>query len=123
LNFYFILLFFTTTVVLAQHPISIKLDDSDGLPNTSFYDILEDSKGFIWLATGKGLYRYDGEKYINYTNDKLKGLSVFRLRLDGEDQVWCTSLSGQIFYVKNNQLELFIDLKEQNFKSIDLINF
>jgi ligand-binding sensor domain-containing protein len=116
-------LFFTATVVLAQHPISIKLDDSDGLPNTSFYDILEDSKGFIWLATGKGLYRYDGEKYINYTNDKLKGLSVFRLRLDGEDQVWCTSLSGQIFYVKNNQLELFIDLKEQNFKSIDLINF
>lgn len=33
---------------------------TDGLPDNSINDILEDSNGFLWLATWNGLGRYDG---------------------------------------------------------------
>ncbi|HSN16736.1 MAG TPA: two-component regulator propeller domain-containing protein, partial [Gammaproteobacteria bacterium] len=32
----------------------------DGLSNNEVYDIAQDKKGYIWLATADGLDRYDG---------------------------------------------------------------
>ncbi|MBA7521835.1 Sensor histidine kinase RcsC [subsurface metagenome] len=50
------------------------LTESDGLPNNSVKSILEDDRGYLWLATNKGLTRYnpfDGD-IINY--DVVDGL-------------------------------------------------
>ncbi|WP_452225782.1 histidine kinase [Lacinutrix cladophorae] len=96
----------------AQEPVSIHLTEKDGLPDVEFYSILEDSKGFIWLACDSGLYRYDGKNYTQYTNAEKRGLSVFQLTEDPQGRVWCTNISGQFFYVENNKLVTFLDLKE-----------
>ena len=72
--------------------------------------MIEDSKGFIWLAADKGLYRYDGNIYKNYTNDTKKGHSVFELHEDQKGRIWCINISGQIFYVKNDKLITVADL-------------
>ena len=34
--------------------------DELNLPQTTILSIYQDSKGYIWLATGKGVYRFDG---------------------------------------------------------------
>nr|WP_294936312.1 histidine kinase [uncultured Flavobacterium sp.] len=100
-------------LLFAQDPITIKLAEKDGLPDVEFYDIIEDSKGFVWLAADKGLYRFDGKDYQSYTNVNKRGLSVFGLKFDNQNQLWCNNISGQFFNLKNDKLELFLDLKNE----------
>lgn len=40
---------------------------NEGLPNSILFHILQDSRGYIWLCTDKGLSRYDGNSFRNYT--------------------------------------------------------
>ncbi|MEP5935755.1 MAG: two-component regulator propeller domain-containing protein, partial [Winogradskyella arenosi] len=110
---FFIIVIFGLCFIQAQEPISIHITEKDGLPDIEFYSILEDSKGFIWLASESGLYRYDGKSYIQYSNDEKRGLSVFDLSEDEQGRVWCTNISGQFFYIENNKLITFIDLKDE----------
>ncbi|WP_290799953.1 sensor histidine kinase [Flavobacterium sp.] len=110
---YSFLFYFVVNILFAQDPIAIKLSEKEGLPDVEFYDILEDNEGFVWLAADKGLYRFDGKEYASYHHVDKRGLSVFGLKLDKNGQLWCNNISGQFFYVKNNTLELFLDLKNE----------
>ncbi|WP_225035035.1 histidine kinase [Winogradskyella sp. SM1960] len=99
----------------AQEPVSVQLTEKDGLPDKEFYNIIEDRNGFIWLAADKGLFRYDGKVFKNYSNREKRGLSVFEPVEDQLGRIWCNNISGQFFYVENDQLITFIDLgKELN---------
>lgn len=107
----FILLLFYTAY--GQHPIYTQFTEKDGLPDIEFYNVVEDSKGFIWLAADKGFYRYDGNEFKIYTNKEKRGLSVFEPREDHKGRVWCCNVSGQFFYVENDKLVTFIDLGQE----------
>lgn len=52
---------FSQSILRIQH-----LSVNDGLSQSSVYSIIQDSYGFIWLATGDGLNRYDGREFIVY---------------------------------------------------------
>lgn len=108
-----ILLFLFAKQLFAQQPVTIQLTEKDGLPDIEFYDILEDKKGFIWLAADKGLYRYNGKSFVNFIHPQKRGLSVFGLYEDATGTIWCNNISGQFFYVKNEKLVLFTDLKNE----------
>ena len=96
----------------AQEPVSIHLTQKDGLPDKEFYNILEDKKGFIWLCADKGLFRFNGKTYKNYSNKEKRGLSVFNVLEDKKGTIWCNNISGQFFYVdKNDTLKTFVDLR------------
>ena len=41
------------------------LTPSDGMPQGTVYDTLQDSQGFVWLATEDGLVRYDGHELVS----------------------------------------------------------
>lgn len=43
-----------------------QLTTVDGLPNNTVRKILQDSHGFIWIATSNGLSRYDGTNFLNF---------------------------------------------------------
>ena len=106
------LLFLFCFRVYSQEPISIHLSKKEGLPDNEIYLITEDEKGFIWLAADKGLFRYDGKNFKTYTNKNKRGHSVFGVKTDVQNRVWCTNISGQFFYVENDTLTTFIDLKD-----------
>jgi len=97
----------------AQQPVSVHLTEKDGLPDKEFYNIIEDSKGFIWLCANKGLFRYDGKTFKNYSNKEKRGLSVFEPLEDNLGRIWCNNISGQFFYVEDDQLITFIDLRKE----------
>jgi ligand-binding sensor domain-containing protein/signal transduction histidine kinase len=42
---------------------------ADGLPRDHTTLIKQDSRGFIWIATGDGISRFDGYTFRNYTTD------------------------------------------------------
>ncbi|WP_198520084.1 sensor histidine kinase [Lacinutrix sp. Bg11-31] len=97
----------------AQEPVSVNLTEKDGLPDKEFYNIIEDSKGFIWLCADKGLFRYDGKNFKNYSNKEKRGLSVFNVLEDEQGKIWCNNIFGQFFYVEEDKLHTFIDLSTQ----------
>ena len=109
---FFILLIFSNKSI-AQHPVFYHLTEKDGLPDIEFYNMLEDNKGYIWLAADKGLFRYDGKVFKNYTHLKKRGLSVFGLKKDAEGRIWCNNISGQFFFIENGKLNLFTDIGKE----------
>ncbi|AUC13895.1 hypothetical protein BTO06_01435 [Tenacibaculum sp. SZ-18] len=106
-----LLVLFVVGILPAQEPISIHLTEKEGLPDKEFYCIIEDEKGFIWLAADKGLYRYDGFEFTFYSHPDQVGLSVFSLTKDDDNIIWYTNLANQIFYVKEGKVVLFKSLK------------
>ncbi|MEO6407027.1 MAG: two-component regulator propeller domain-containing protein, partial [Ferruginibacter sp.] len=48
------------------------LDMRQGLTNNQVNDIIQDSFGFIWIATKKGLNRYDGNYFMQFYADSNK---------------------------------------------------
>ncbi|WP_041566847.1 sensor histidine kinase [Nonlabens dokdonensis] len=98
---------------IAQEPVRIKVTEQNGLPSNEVYSIEEDSKGFVWIASNKGLVRYDGTTSKTYDHPEKVGLSVFELFVDEKDRVWCMNLTGQIFYAQGDDLTLFTDVSEE----------
>lgn len=107
-----IIFLFCFEFIYSQQPLIIQLSEKDNLPDNEFYDILESKDGIIWLAADKGLFKYDGKDFINYSHPKKRGISVFGLFEDECRRIWCNNVSGQFFYISKNKLELFIDLKD-----------
>lgn len=42
--------------------------DENGLPQNSVKSIVRDARGNIWLATERGLVRFDGNRFVNFDN-------------------------------------------------------
>lgn len=107
------LLFLVVTISLfAQQPISVHLTEKDGLPDNVIYSVTEDDNEFIWLSTGKGLYRYDGNEYKLFAHPEQVGLSVFSIKKDADNIIWFTNLANQLFYIKEGKVVLFTDFKD-----------
>ncbi len=69
----------------------ITLDD--GLTQETIYQVIQDRKGFIWLATSEGLNRYDGYNIKSFLhNDKTKGSIssdwIWAIKEDTQGQLW-----------------------------------
>ena len=54
---------------VAEHLPVRTYTTGDGLPRDAVTFIKQDSRGFIWLAAGDGLSRFDGYKFTTYSTD------------------------------------------------------
>lgn len=58
---------------ISAQPYTIKrLGMEDGLSSNYTQKIIQDQKGYIWVATSSGLNRFDGQKFILYGQDNHK---------------------------------------------------
>lgn len=67
----------------------------EGLSESVVQDIAQDDEGYIWLATGYGLNRFDGIRFQNYFEEQ--GLNSSRIRSllkDDEGKIWIGSEAG-----------------------------
>ncbi len=77
------------------------LDSRDGLAQNSVSAILQDSHGYIWLATQGGLHRYDGYTLRRFQHDPARADSlpdnlVTALADAGNGRLWVGSNSGGV---------------------------
>ncbi len=49
-----------------DHPSFVAISEKDGLFQSNVFSITQGGKGFIWMATEAGLYRYDGIEFKIY---------------------------------------------------------
>ncbi len=79
-----------TNPISAQVYLFEQIGLEDGLPNNRINDMIEDSRGFIWLATdGGGLIRFDGYEFKTFSqNAENSDLLAYSLKEDGEGNIW-----------------------------------
>ena len=88
-----------------QNPYHITIDKTSGLPSNSVYDIFQDSKGFMWFATGKGLCRYDGNDFKLFTADFQTSKSGSCIAEDKYGRIWYENFDGFLYYVEKGCLK------------------
>lgn len=101
------ILIFTQTTFANNGELEFRhLQIEDGLPSSTVYTVMQDSKGYMWFGTDIGLSRYDGYRFVNYTiKDGLPSNDIFELGEDGEGRIWMMSL-GTLAYYQNDQIHL-----------------
>jgi Histidine kinase/Two component regulator propeller len=100
----FLILFFVLCFASseAQKPVFRTINDLNGLPSNTVYDLIQDKSGFIWVAHDKGLSRYDGRSFVNFYSKSTKARGVSNLMQIGDD-IWCQDFIGNHYQVfKNN---------------------
>jgi len=77
--------------------------EEDGLASTYISDIQEDKYGFLWIATGHGVSRYDGNHFTNFTY-YYEDSTVHEIGYVGSlvidqtgENIWIGSKSGILF--------------------------
>ncbi|GLU44028.1 hybrid sensor histidine kinase/response regulator transcription factor [Allomuricauda sp. NBRC 101325] len=72
----------------------------DGLATDAVYNLIEDNAGFLWIASSKGVTRFDGSTFVNYEyyddNGVQKSIGdVLELSIDQKNKyIFITSRSG-----------------------------
>lgn len=72
---------------------------SDGLPSNEVHDIYQDSRGFMWFATDRGLARYDGTKFKVYREPQgLPSPVLLRFLPENDHKIWIINVKNELFY-------------------------
>ncbi len=96
------LLFAATNVQAQSTPmVFAHLGVEDGLSQASVLDVMQDSAGFIWLATENGLNRYDGYEVRVYARDRRRTDSlasdlVWAIDEDSAGNLWLATEGGGV---------------------------
>ena len=104
---------------IAQNILLKNISVAHGLSQSTVNDIIQDQYGYIWISTGDGLNRFDGNhfKYFKYKEKASNALPSNMIRKLLEDtihkRIWVGTDNG-ICYYDQNKGELF-----QPFKNID----
>lgn len=81
------------------HPYFRRYSTEDGLPSPEVHEIIQDSRGYIWIGTDNGVCRFDGYSFKKYgAQDGLKNNVVFFLQEDSEGRIWMQTMSRNLYY-------------------------
>ncbi|MVM42016.1 response regulator [Spirosoma sp. HMF3257] len=120
MRFLLLLVFVPLTLLAQQNRPAGKgwkeLTISDGLSQGMIFDIKQDQKGFIWIATKDGLNRYDGYNFKVFSQDPYNEFSISdnacsALLIDRHERLWVGTLT--------NGLNLF-DARTQRFYHLNI---
>lgn len=101
------LIFILTMLLLPQQTLAIqdipldvsKLDISlERNSHNSVIATAQDSRGYIWLASIRGLHVYDGRSIRPVLDDVLQGKNLRDMRIDDNDVLWVGTNSGVLAY-------------------------
>ncbi len=87
------------------HPpeiVHVRYTADDGLSNNAVSNIIQDRKGFIWLATWDGLNRFDGYRFVNYRTDDKSQTPMLHNRIntlmeDVSGNIWAQMYDEKLF--------------------------
>lgn len=76
----------------------------EGLPSNGVYDLLQDDKGYLWIATqGGGIARFDGKSFESWNRQDGLSDDVIRcLHQDERGQIWAGTSEGGINLFEGN---------------------
>ncbi|PKQ60351.1 hypothetical protein BZG02_19775 [Labilibaculum filiforme] len=87
----------------------INYNVDDGLAQAYVYNILQDSKGNLWIGTGNGLSKYDGYTFRNYTEQDSLGGDFITCSLKTKTGLWFGHLNGRVSFYDGATFRYFIN--------------
>ena len=96
---YFCLVIFSFNQAKGQSaaPLFRHFTTEDGLPSPLIYQVMTDANGYLWLATDRGVVKYNGYEFRTYTTrDGLKESAIFKLYQDKKNKIWLFGSSKDI---------------------------
>lgn len=90
LVFFFLVLF--PAVTFPQSYLVHTYTESDGLGNSTVYDIAQDTTGRVWFATRSGVSVYDGFNWHTYSVEEgLPTIAHIKIKVDEKGTIWALS--------------------------------
>ncbi len=96
---------------LLLHPIASKAQEfnacnfniDNGLPSNHIYHAIKNKYGYLWIATDKGVVRYNGYEFklFNISNG-LPTDDIWELIEDKKARIWLGNISDEYGYIYNN---------------------
>lgn len=77
--------------------------------DVEFYNFLEDTKGFLWIGSNHGVFKYDGSELLNYTKkDSTFFYDVLNIFEDKNGGIWLVTFQKGLIYFDytNNEFEI-----------------
>ena len=83
---------------------------TDGLNQKAAHAIVQDARGFLWVASYGGLNRFDGSTFKSFTTRQgLRNNFVTALFIDHLDRLWAGDAEGGLTVIENGKVTLTIN--------------
>ncbi len=111
----------SATAILAQdEEIHIRnFGFEDGLSHRNVFKIQQDTSGFLWVATQKGLNRYDGHRFLSWTSDQqiyhLPDDQIHDMALTRDNRLWLSGSEGATIFDPNTNQADTVKFEESSF--------
>lgn len=99
---------FPSLCALASGPFLKHYTVDHGVPSSGVYQIIQGKRGYIWLATDKGIGRFNGQEFKKFTTaDGLPENTVFWMNEDQENNIWLNHVSKTISVIKDGRVGVY----------------
>lgn len=95
---------------ISQNFTTRAFSTDQGLPDTYIYSVVQDKEGFLWISTGKGLVKFDGQVFQGYNlHANEQDDIIYSGTLDKSNELWFGTFSGKIYKLDRvkNRLKLY----------------
>ena len=97
------LLSLISSFAASQQPVHKRFSTRQGLPSNEVYHVIQDKNGFIWFSTNRGVCRFDGFTFKQFSIENgLCDNTILGMYEDNLSRIWCRSISGRISYIQND---------------------
>lgn len=104
--FILFLLVFSTSTSFCQLENFIQYRTEEGLPSSQVYEIIEDDLGYLWFLTDKGISRYDGYEFENFSSaDGLSDDVFFEAQKNTDGTIWILGFNSTLTKIRPETLE------------------
>lgn len=90
---------------LDEHHIRA-FDIGDGLLNSDVIRLAQTADGFLYVASGRGLARFDGHEFRRVALPGLQSLFLEWIHRDSRDRLWVLSTRNELGYVERDRFHL-----------------
>lgn len=81
---------------------------NEGLPSSEVYDVEQDPEGYMWFCTDRGVSRFDGFEFQNFTSeDGLSDDVILRMQFDEYNRLWFIGYNGTLSYLEDDIIQPF----------------
>lgn len=97
-------------IFFSQNYTTRLFSSADGLPDNYVYALVQDDKGYLWVASGKGLARFDGQVFLSFPLEKAEeNTLVYTGLLDKNKDLWFGTFDGKLYKLdpKKQTLQLY----------------
>lgn len=89
----------------------------NGLPSNHVYQTIVDTFGYVWIATTKGVLKYNGYSFRRFgADDGIVKDDIWYLIEDEGNKVWLGSITNSFGYIQNNKFTSVMNNSEVTIK-------